>query len=74
MIYILIYTILTEVNSKYLIIDKEEDLSAVIGKLKGIGAQITMTLYKAEQVDFTFKLEDKTETVITKVPKVDIIK
>lgn len=72
MVYILIYTI--ENKKETVVIDNDKDLTDMIGKLEGIGKQKTITLYQAEQINYKFTLENKTETVITKVPKVEILK
>lgn len=72
MVYILIYSI--ENKKETVVIDNDKDLVDMIGKLEGIGKQKTITLYQAEQISYKFTMEDKTETVITKIPKVEILK
>ena len=72
MIYIVVYSIAGK--EKTVIANNIGELTDIIAKYESIGKQKTILLYEAEQIDYTFILEDKSETVITKVPKVTIVK
>ena len=72
MVYFLVYTI--ENDKKMVIIDNDKDLSDMITKIEGIGKPKTVTLYQAEQIGYKISFEDKQETVIVKVPKIEILK
>ncbi len=72
MIYIVIYSI--EGKEKTVTANNIEDLTSIIAKFESIGKQKTIVLYEAEQIDYSFILEDKTENITVKVPKVTIIK
>ena len=74
MVHIIAFTLEGDTVPQYIVVDNILNLPEVIGKLEGIGKQKTIILYEAEQVGYKFTLEDKAETVITKIPKVDILK
>lgn len=73
MIYIIIWTIPSEPNPFFTIVDKLEDLAEKVGSIKS-GKDATVKIYEAQDVNYKITYTDKEEKTIRKIPNIEIIK